>query len=214
MGTLIIGRGVKVEVSKTFGGAKVVSEVTNADPGVASSTAHTLPAKSVGYFSVATGMAQLEGQAARLASVTTDAFTLEDIDTTDYPDFTAGSFVPVTAWSTLVTATSYQSGGGDAEKLDSTALIDDIKQEINGLLAAQTVSLNLNALTVSDEAMTIVRKAARKSGYLVFRVTYKDGAVRVFRGQPSLPGENVQKGQIGTGTLSITVKGFITEGAA
>ena len=29
------------------------------------------------------------------------SFTLEDIDTTGYPAFTSGQFVPITAWSTL-----------------------------------------------------------------------------------------------------------------
>ena len=90
----------------------------------------------------------------------------------------------------------------------------NIKQELQGLLAAQTVTLNLNQPTISDSAMTLLRTTARGSGYLVFRITLNDGNVRVFRGQPSLPGEDVQKGAIGTGTFSVTVKGFVIEGAA
>ncbi|MCR5864651.1 phage tail protein [Aquincola sp. J276] len=213
--TTIVGRGVRVEVSKTEGTAKVVTAVSKAKPGVASSTAHALPAKSIGYFRGVEGMVQLEGQAARLAAVTSDNFTLEDINTTDYPDFTdQAEFVPITAWATLAKATSYGIGGGDAEKLDDTSLLDDIKQEVNGLLAAQSVSIGLNAETIASEAMAIIRDAARRSAYLVFRITLKDGNVRVFRGQPSLPGEEVQKGALGTGSLSVTIKGFVTEGAA
>ena len=160
------------------------------------------------------GMVQLEGQACRVASSATNTFNLEDIDTTNYPAFTAGEFVPITAWSTLGRITSYAKGGGDGEKLDDTVLLDDIKQELQGLLAAETVTFNLNAMTISDSAMTKLRKTARASGYLVFRITLKDGNVRVFRGQPSLPGEDVQKGAIGTGSFSVTVSGFVVEGAA
>lgn len=213
--TSIVGRGVRVEIGKTEGAGKTVSAVTTAKPGVATSTAHGLSAKSVGYFSGVSGMAQLEGQAARLAVVTSNDFTLEDINTTDFPAFTGTAmFIPVTVWATVSRATSYAIGGGDAEKLDDTVLLDDIKQELNGLLAAQTVTFNMNSETISSEAMQIIRDAARRSAYLVFRITLKDGNVRVFRGQPSLPGEDVQKGAIGTGSFSVTVKGFVTEGAA
>src|ERR1700754_746211 len=139
--TSIVGRGVRVEVGKTEGAAKIVTLVTNAKPGVATSVAHGLTAKSVGYFRGVEGMVQLEGMAARLNPVTPpDSFTLENLNTTDFPGFTDQcEFVPITAWATVGRATSYSIGGGDAEKLDDTVLLDDIKQELNGLLAAQTV---------------------------------------------------------------------------
>lgn len=213
--TTIVGRGVRIEVSKTEGSAKTVSAVTNADPGVASSTAHGLLTKSLGYFSGVTGMVNLEGQAARLGTILTDSFSLPDIKTTNYPAFSGTcSFVPITAWSTLSRSTSYSEGGGEGDALDDTVLLDDIKQEVNGLLAAQTVSIGISSPTISDEALGLIRVAARESAYLVFRVTFKDGNVRVFRGQPSLPGVDVQKGALGTGSLSVKVKGFILEGAA
>ena len=69
-------------------------------------------------------------------------------------------------------------------------------------------------ITISDAALAKVRQVARAAGYLVFRITLKDGNTRLFRGQPSLPGEDVQKGAIGTGTISVTVKGFVLRGAA
>lgn len=210
---LIIGRGVRVEVAKTYGAAKAVTAVTLAKPGVATSAAHGLANKSAGYFDAVNGMAQLDGQAVRIANQATNTFELENIDTTNYPAFTGGNFIPVTAWSTLGSSTGYQAGGGDAEKLDATTLLDDIKQEVNGLLAAQTVTIPINSEDVNSEALAIVEDAARASAYVVFRITYKTGATRIFRGQPSMPGENVQKSQIATGSFNVTVKGFITKGA-
>lgn len=211
----IVGRGIRIEVGSVEGSAKTVSAVTQADPGVASSTAHGLLTKSVGYFSGVSGMVNLEGQAARLGTILTDSFSLPDLKTTNLPAFTGTcSFIPVTTFATLGRITSYSIGGGEGEKLDDTVLLDNIKQELQGLLAAQTVTFNLNQPTISDSAMTLLRTTARESGYLVFRITLNDGNVRVFRGQPSLPGEDVQKGAIGTGTFSVTVKGFVIEGAA
>ena len=213
-GDLIIGRGVRVEVGKTEGTAKTVTAITLANPGVATSTAHGLAAKSVGYFLNVAGMVNIEGQAVRLGTTATDTFQLEDIDTTDYPAFTSGTFVPITAWSTLSKATSISEGGGDADKLNVTTLLDNIRQERNGLLAAETMTIGLLAESLASEALQIVRRAARDSDLLVFRVTWSNGDVLVFRGEPSKPGRDVQQGQAGTGSISVTVKGFTTEGAA
>lgn len=212
--TSIVGRGVRVEIGKTEGAAKTVSGVTQAKPGVAASTAHGLLAKSIGYFTGVSGMVQLEGQAARLSVASADNFTLESINTTNFPAFTGGSFVPVTAWATLSRASSYSIGGGAADTQDDTVLLDDIKQLVNGLLAAQTVTFNVKSETLNSEAAALIEDAARNSAYLVFRITLKDGNVRVFRGQPSLPGEDVQSNALGTGSFTVTVKGFVNQGAA
>lgn len=212
--TTLIGRGVRVEMGITEGSPKTISAITLASPGVATSAAHGLTSKSLGYLSGVGGMVQLEGQAVRLNPTNTNDFTMEDIDTSGYAAFTGGTIVPITAWATLGRTTGYDSGGGAGDKLDDTVLLDDIKQEIQGQLGAQTVTMNLNAQTLSDAGMTKLRQVARAAGYAVFRITLKDGNVRFFRGQPSLPGESVQKGAIGTGNFSITVKGFICEGAA
>ena len=209
MGTPLIGRNVRVEVSKTETAAKTVTAVTQANPGVATSTAHTLTDGSVGYFNAVTGMAQLEGQAVRLNSPDANTFQLEGINTTNYPAYTAGTLIPITVWSTLSRAASYQIGGGEADKIDLTVLLDVIKQEANGLLASQTVSFELKLETLDDEALGLVRAAALSQAYLVFRITLSDGAQRIFRGQPSLPGENVGQGALGTGSLDVSVKGQI-----
>lgn len=213
-GDLIVGRGVKVEVGKTEGAAKTVTAVTLADPGVATSVAHGLLAKSVGYFKSVTGMVQLEGQAVRFGTVAADTLTLTDIDTTDFPAFNAGQVVPITAWSTLAKATSIDEGGGDADKLNSSVLLDDIRQEINGLLGKETVTIALLAESLASEALQIIRRAARKSQLLVFRVTWKNGDTVVFRGEPTKPGRSVGQGALGTGSISINVAGVIVEGAA
>lgn len=213
-GDLIIGRGVKVEVSKTEGAAKTVTGVTLADPGVATSVAHGLATKSVGYFLNTTGMVNIEGQAVRLGTVTADTFQLEDIDTTNYPAFTGGQFIPITAWSTLAKSTAISEGGGAADKLNTTTLLDNIRQERNGLLAAETFSIQLLAESLASEALQILRRAARQSKLVVIRVTWNNGDVLIARGEPSKPGRDVQQGQVGTGSITFTVKGFTTEGAA
>lgn len=210
MAEIVKGRNVKVEIAATFGTTVVVDAVTKASPGVAHSTAHGLTNGMVGYFEGVEGMVQLEGQAARVTAKTTDNFSLQGLNTTNFSDFSGLSdFKPAATWVTLAEATSYQIGGGGAEKLDTTALIDSIKKEENGLLAAQSLDIGVNALTTPSVAMAAIEAAAQAGTKLLFRITLQDGSLRLCFGEPSLPGENVQKGQVGTGNFQVTVKGFI-----
>lgn len=209
MGKPLIGRGLRVEVSKTLATAIDVSAVSQANPGAATANAHGLSAGVVGFFDEVTGMAPLNGQAIRVHQPAANTFTLQGLNTTNFPAYTDGKIVPVSAWSTLHQSTNYQIGGGDANKIKTTTLIDDIEQEENGLLAAQTVSIDINHETVDPEALSIVNNAALEQEYLVFRITFKDGAQRIFRGQPSMPGENTQQGALATGSISVTVKGRV-----
>lgn len=204
--TALVGRNVRIEVSKTEGTAKTVSAVSKAYPGVVSSTAHGLSDGSVGYFSNVVGMTEIDGMAARVDGSVTDAFDIEGVDTTGFGTFTSGSFVPVTAWSTLSRAAGYSLSGGEAERQDDTTLLDTVKQEFNGLLGAQSVSISVKRETVDEEALQLIEAAALSGAYLVFRITLSDGAQRIWRGQPSLAGEDVQLGGIASGSFNATVR--------
>jgi hypothetical protein len=213
----IIGRGIKVEIAATYGAGIPITGISLADPAVVLAAAP--PAiNAVGYFSGIGGMAQIEGQAARVKGVVAGvSFQAQSLDTTSYSAFVAGGsplFVPVATWETLQEATAYQFGGGEATPVNVTRLIDDITQEENGLLGAQSFTIPTLAQDVPSAAQIILNKAAIAQGFVVGRVTLKSGAVRVFRGQPSLPGEDVQQGAAGTGSLGIKVKGFVLLGAA
>jgi hypothetical protein len=208
------GRGVRVEVAATYSTAKVVTAVTQASPGVATSTAHAMANDTVGFWSGVGGMAQLEGQATRVKNQATNTFELQGLNTTNYSAFTSGSFTPVATWATLSEATSYSIGGGAAEKLDVTRLIDITKQEEQGLLPVSNVTMNVIAQDTPSAAMLLLESAVQTQGAVVVRITLPNGAVRVYRAEPSLPGEDVQQGQVGTGSLDMAVKGFVLKLAA
>jgi len=211
--TYAIGRGVRVEIGLTEGAPKTVTEVTAAKPPVATSTAHGLLADSLAYFSSADGMPQLVGQAVRFSGVTANDLTIEDLDTTLYGDFTAGALVPISTYSTLVSATSFNKAGGEANPLDVTVLLDEINQNEAGPLSAETVTFGGRLETIGSTALQKIRETARVAGYLVFRVTLKDGNVRYFRGQPALPTEQLDQGQVGSYSFAVTVKQFVGWGA-
>lgn len=208
------GRGVRIEVAATYSSPKTVTAVTLASPGVATSTAHAMANDTVGYWSGVTGMAQLEGQATRVKNQATNTFELQGLNTTNFSAFTAGTFVPVATWATLSEATSYEIGGGAGEKLDVTCLIHTTKQEEQGLLPVGNVSCNVIAQDTPSAAQLLLEAAVQSQSAVVVRITLANGAVRVFRGEPSLPGESVQQGAVGTGSLDFAVKGFALKLAA
>lgn len=212
MSELVKGRNVRVEVGYTEGSEQVVSGITQADPGVAAVPAHGLTIGSVGYLKNVEGMSPLDGQAIRVSSAgspTADNFGLETIDTTNMPDFDSAMFVPITAWATLAQSTQYQLGGGAPKTEDVGTLIDTTEKLETIKLAAETVSIDLRSLSEDNSALDKIRRAARASNKLVFRITLNDGAQRLFRGTPSIPGESLTQGATGTGQLQVTITGQI-----
>lgn len=208
------GRNIRVDIAKTYGGAVAITEVSASNPAVATKVAHGLNNDMCGYFRNVSGMARLDGQAVRIKNKTNDTFELQGLNTTTWGDFTTGEFVPVTAWETLAEATDYDIGGGAAEKLDGTTLLDDQKVEEQGLLPAATASCNVLAQDTPSLAGQIIEAAVDAQDYVLVRITLANGAVRLFRGEPSLPGESVQKGQLATGSLDFSVKGRVLKLAA
>lgn len=210
-----IGRNVKLEIALTFATAKTVTAVTRASPGVATSAAHAMASGTVGYWvPTGGGMPQLEGQATRVYNEATNSFELQGLNTLLYSAWVSGTFIPVATWGTLSEAIGYSIGGGQADSLDDTKLLDVVKQEINGLLPADTMQVDLLSQTFNSSVMQAIEDASIAGTYLVGRITLQDGSTRVFRGSPSRPGESLARGQLATGSFQFKVKGFVLRGAA
>lgn len=213
--TTAIGRGVRLEVGATYSSAKTVTVVMLASPGVATSTSHGMANGTVGYWTVAAGMVQLDGQATRVYNQATNVFDLQGLNTTGYSTFSGSqTFTPVATWNTLAEVIGYQVGGGSPDVLDDTKISDVIKQEIVGTLPADTVQIDILSQTYNSTTMQQIEDASIAQTYLVFRLTMQDNSVRVWRGIPSRPGESLQRQQLATGSFQCTVKGFVLRGAA
>ncbi len=209
MTSVLKGRNVKIEVATAFGTAKSVTAVSKAKPGVATSSSHGLVNGTIGYFDTLVGMSEIDGMAISVANTAANTFELQKVDTTNYTAFTSGNFNPVQTWKTLAAATSLQVGGGDASKQDVTTLLDVVRQEENGLLAAQTVSIGSFVEASSSDAADAVDAAALSNSYLIFRATWPNGYRVIFRGQPSLPGLDANVDQPVTGGFNCSVKGLV-----
>lgn len=209
MSEIAKGRNCRVEIGLTEDAPDVVTAITLANPGVVSSATHGQANGGIGYLSDVVGMDEIDGQAYRVANQASGTFELEGIDTSDYSAFVSGNAVAVATWATLSQSTEYQLGGGAGTLEDSTVLLDRKDKQVLITQGVESVTINVRALTEDNLAMAKVRSVARALGYLVFRITLDDGAQRVFRGQPSLPGENLAVKGLGTGSLSVAVIGDI-----
>lgn len=211
----IKGRNVRVEVAATFDSPAIaITSVSQASPAVAGKTAHGLANNDVGYFSGVTGMDQIEYQAIRVKNKTDDTFELQGLNTTNFSAFTAGNLTTVATWALLAEATGYELGGGASEKLDVTRLIDFVRKVEAGLLPEQTVNLSVLAQDTPSAAQQVIESAVQSQGIVLVRITLGNGAVRIFTAEPSTPGESVQVGQIGTGSMDFAVKGLVLKLAA
>lgn len=208
------GRNVRVEVSSTFGTPVTVTGVSLANPGVATAASHGQANGTIGFFTVTGGMPQLDGQAVRVAAAAAGTFQLQELDTTSFTAYTAGTFTPVSAWQTLAESTSYTLGGAGADQLDASRLLDVVRQNEQGMLGAQSVTINTLSQDVPSAAERIIYSAALANSFLVFRILIGSTAVRWWRGQVSLPSEDLSQGALATGNLTTTVKGVILKGAA
>ena len=208
------GREVQVEISKTLAAPITITAITKASPPVASATAHGLAAGAVGFLNGVTGMVTLDGQAVRVLSPSTDAFSLADLTTVGLPDFTAGTFVRVSEWASFGTITSFEMSGGEGIESDVGTLHDSVDQIEYGGLSAQSFSFNSLFELPNGEAMTLLRNAARAQAFVVLRITAKTGEQIIARVQPSLPTASLSKGETGTRTFGAAVKGQVLELAA
>lgn len=180
----ILGTNVKVEVQKTLSSALTVSAVTKASPGVATSTAHGLLNGAIGIFTISAGMVEIDRQIVRIANKTNDTFELEGLDTSSFSTWSAGTFTPITVWSTLSNATTISMPNPAPAKIDTTTLIDKSKQYAYGLPDAPDGKIP-GFFKPALEAVTLIKTATKANSTLAFRITFAGSEKAIFNANVS-----------------------------
>lgn len=119
-------------IASAYGSALTVSAITNANPGVATSTAHGLSNGDI--VEVTSGWSKLTNRVVRVSGVTADTFNLEGIDTsstTSYPAGSgAGSARKVTTFVQLAQILNTSTSGGEQNFATYQFLESDESSEI------------------------------------------------------------------------------------
>jgi tail tube protein len=109
--------GSIVAIASGYGSPKTISAITNADPGVASSTAHGFTDGD--YIDIVSGWARLTDRILRVDDALTDSFELEGFDTTSTSLFPAaggaGTAREITGFTQLAQILDSSSSGGEQQ---------------------------------------------------------------------------------------------------
>lgn len=140
--------GSTVDVASSLAASKTITAITNATAPSVSSTAHGLV---VGDFIVVTsGWSKLHNRVFKVATSTTDSFTLAGVDTTSTTLFPAGlgagSFQKVLTWVNVPQITEVSFSGGEQQFINFAFLEDVDEKQMPTSKSAISM-----ALTVADD---------------------------------------------------------------
>lgn len=159
--------GVLLSLATTYGADLTVSAITNANPGVATSTAHGLSNGDI--VEVTSGWSRLNNRLVRVSGVTANTFNLEGIDTSStslYPAGTgAGTVREITAFTQIAQILEMSSSGGDMQFVTYSFLEQDFESQLPTQSSPQTISV-----TIADDA-SLAGYIAMKAAALTREVT-------------------------------------------
>lgn len=146
---------VKVAVQTLLGDPVEISAISKANPAVASSTGHGLTNGDLLLLKVS-GMNELNYRVVRVSGATTDAFTLEGIDSTTFDDFVEGTAEEITFGAQASTLQDFSVTGGEAAAIAISTIHADQDYEIPGNRSPLVVASN--SLWVPDDPALLAMK--------------------------------------------------------
>jgi hypothetical protein len=161
--------------------AKTITGITKASPGVVTSTSHGYSNGDIVFLTVS-GMYQINDKPVRVAGVTTDTFQLEGVDTTSFDTFSSGTAEKVTLGTSITTATTITSSGGNFDMINATTIHGNAKSEIPGLPEATKFDMD-HVWDISDAGLLAMKLACDNQAKRVFKFTFGSGGqVMLFAG--------------------------------
>ncbi|WP_020408924.1 phage tail tube protein [Hahella ganghwensis] len=201
--------GVGVAMQSAIATAVAISAISKASPGVVTH-AGADPSDGDIVLVTAQGMSQVNARLFRVANAAAGSFELEGEDTSDYDDFSSGTFQVVTFGTTFSTFTDVNASGGEPEYTDTTTIHQKQKTQ-----AATSVSPSEFSFTshwsVSDPALLAAKAASNTNAERAFRITFPSGEKVYFYGTVSAalnPGGSAQG--LVTTNVSISASGVLT----
>lgn len=190
--------GVIISLATAYGTAKTVSAITNANPGVATSTAHGLADGT--FLEVTSGWQRINERIIRLDTPNANDFKLEGVDTTDttlFPAGTgAGSVRAITGWTQISQILELSTSGGDMQFATYSFLENDFESQIPTQASAQSMTLQI-ADDPSLAGYQALKAAADTRSPRALRMTFPSGSVVLYNGYVSFnETPSMQKGNV------------------
>lgn len=197
---------VAVAMQSAIGAAITITAISKASEGVVTAT-NTLANGDFVVLSVQ-GMRQVDDRVFRVKSASGPSFTLEGEDTTAFDTFTSGTAQKITFGTSITTATSISSSGGDFDMIDTTTIHQNARSQMPGLPSAASFAFE-NIWDVSDAGLKAMKVASDAQAKRAFMFTFGSGGqILVFNGYVGaslLPGGAAQ--QLVTTKTTVTMSG-------
>jgi hypothetical protein len=189
-----IWKNVAVNMQSVIGADVTITAITKANPAVVSATAHGFIAGDIVYIE-SVGMYQLNEKVARVANPETDTFELEGIDSTLFDTFSSGTAQEVTMGTSITTATTITSAGGEFDFVDTSTIHNNLKTQKPGMPSAISFSFD-HIWDGSDAGLLAMKAASDAQDRRVFGFQFGTGGKKVYFagyvGCTMLPGGTAQ----------------------
>lgn len=179
--------GVLLSLATSYGPVVTVTGITNANPGVATATAHGFTNGDI--LEVTSGWSRLNNRLVRVAGVTANTFNVEGIDSSNvtlYPAGTGGGSVrKILAWTQISQILELTSSGGEMQYVNYSFLEQDFETQLPTQSSPQTLSM-----TIADDQTLpgfIAMKAVAQTRALTgLRASLPNGSVLFYNGYVNL----------------------------
>ena len=209
--------GTIFSLATVFAAAKAVSAISNAVEASVSCTAHGYQVGDI--VQLYSGWGRLNRRAAKVKSVTTDAFVAEGINTTNtefYPSGSGGGTVrKIITFQQINKILNPSNSGGEAKNITVKFLESDVEENINDGFTAITETFDIDADEFGQASYAALVNLSEVQTDTVLKKTLKSGST-IYTPCRVAFNENVKlaDGSIMTNTVSINGNGRLTRYSA
>ena len=209
--------GTIFSLATVFATAKAVSAISNAVEASVSCTAHGYQVGDI--VQLYSGWGRLNRRAAKVKSVTTDAFVAEGINTTNqefYPLGSGGGTVrKISTFQQINKILNPSNSGGEAKNITVKFLESDVEENINDGFTAITETFDIDADEFGQASYAALVNLSEVQTDTVLKKTLKSGST-IYTPCRVAFNENVKlaDGSIMTNTVSINGNGRLTRYSA
>lgn len=190
--------GATVSLQTAVGTSKTISAVTNANPAVATSTAHGFTNGML--ITVTSGWSRLNNRVVRVANVTANTFELEGVDSSNVSLFPAGSGIgsalQITTFTQISQILDFSTSGGEQQFATFSFLEQDFETQAPTVTSAQSITIGIG----DDPTLAgyiALKVAGEQRAIRALRMTLPDGSFILYNGYVSFnETPTVTKGQV------------------
>lgn len=179
--------GAVLSIASLYGAEIIITNITNANPAVASAVAHGLKVGDI--VIITSGWSKLNGRTVKVTASDTDTFTIGNIDTTNIAQYPTGSgggsAKPVKEWQQIQQVMNPSMSGGEQQFVQYQYLEEDDQRQLPTYRNAQSITVPI----ADDERLphwTVLEKADQGREVQALKLALRNGSEIYYNGYVSV----------------------------